>query len=99
MKAFVLRARDIARDRLGRLVTAIKRRERLLVLLAGLAGVIAVSAGLCGIALWIFPTAPPWAVRSIVAGGALSSACLGWRGLVDTLGHGALGLMREGRRR
>lgn len=62
--------------KLRTIASAIASQEDAIVLLAGILAYGAVSAGGCGLALWLMPTAPPWAVKSVFLGGALAVFCL-----------------------
>ena len=66
-------------------------RSRSLTFLAGFLGLVAVVAGVSGLARWLLPTAPTWAVLCAVAGTALAVISLGWRDLADLAANGVAG--------
>jgi hypothetical protein len=75
----------------------VTQRERRGLLVAGGVGVALAAAGTCGIVMWIFPTAPPWAVKSVVLGATVAVFALGALRIWTILWYGGLGVAKRSR--
>lgn len=75
----------------------VTQRDLRALLVAGGVGGALVAVGACGIALWIFPTAPPWAVKAIVLGGSVAVFALGGLRIQKLLWYGSLGVAKRAR--
>ncbi len=79
-----------------RFAATARRNEDAVVLLAGIVALSAVAAGVCGLALWLLPGAPAWAVKLVILGGSLAVSCLAllWISAQGPKGGGVMGLLK-----